>query len=73
MASNGRKRGKGPTTLGSTNAHLMFSPTAHVLDLRSSQHHGQLVQNPMELGTWAGRQAIRYVCLLEEQILGILH
>ena len=23
--------------------------------------------------SWAGRQAIRYVCLLEEQILGILH
>jgi hypothetical protein len=50
----------------------MFSPTAHVLDLRSSQHHGQLVQSPMELGTWAGHQAIRYLCLMEEQILGIL-
>ena len=30
----------------------MFSPTAHALDL-SRQHLGQLVQSPMQLGTWA--------------------
>lgn len=31
----------------------MFSPTADALDLVSRVHLGQLVQSPMQLGTWA--------------------
>ena len=31
----------------------MFSPAAHALDLNHRLHLGQLVQSPMQLGTWA--------------------
>ena len=65
----------------------MFSPAAHAVDLCSKLHLASLFLNgqlaypsileglPGELHiaySWAGREAIRYVCILEEQILGIL-
>ena len=39
----------------------MFSPAANALDLNSRLNLGQLVLSPMQLGTWAGRQAIGYL------------
>ena len=50
----------------------MFSPAAHALDLICRLPLGQLVQNTMQLRTCAGRQEIRYLRLMEEQILGSL-
>ena len=50
----------------------MFLPTDHALDQSSMLPMGQLVQNPMQLGPWVDRLAIRYLRLMEEQILGIL-
>ena len=50
----------------------MFSTAAHALDLISRLPMDQLVRNPMQLGPLVDRQAIRYLCLMEKQILGIL-
>lgn len=52
----------------------MFSPTAHALDLRSRQHLDQLMEPPANANVvfWTVRQAILYLFLMEEQILGIL-
>ena len=74
MGRNGRKCGERTTALGIAVTRLMFSPTAHALDLRSRQHLDQLMEPPANANVvfWTVRQAILYLFLMEEQILGIL-
>ena len=74
MDRNGRQCGERTTALGIAVTRLMFSPTAHALELTSRQHMEQLMQLPANANVvfWTGRKAILYLCLMEEQILGIL-
>ena len=74
MGRNGRKCGERTTALGIAVTRLMFSPTAHALDLRNRQHLEQLMRLPANANVvcWTGRQAILYLYQMEEQILGIL-
>ena len=88
MARDGRQRKQGPASLGISVARLMFSPAANALDhgdgfagnanwfLNGRLAYPSILEGyPGELHIayfWAGRQAIRYLCLLEEQILGVL-